>query len=142
MSPPRRRRSSQAQPKKLCAGVYRTSTAVASREMRRDSKFLCGRLTPIQLNGDEDRIDQLERSVRSGGEGQNRTVDTTIFSRMLYQLSYLATPGSRAARTEVRTEVRPMILASPPANRQTGGGSEPSRTGDIHGHGARNGRLR
>jgi hypothetical protein len=26
----------------------------------------------------------------SGGEGQNRTVDTTIFSRMLYQLSYLA----------------------------------------------------
>src|SRR5579863_905153 len=28
-----------------------------------------------------------------GGEGQNRTVDTTIFSRMLYQLSYLATRG-------------------------------------------------
>ena len=26
-----------------------------------------------------------------GGEGQNRTVDTTIFNRMLYQLSYLAT---------------------------------------------------
>src|SRR5262245_2890015 len=31
----------------------------------------------------------------NGGEGQNRTVDTTIFSRMLYQLSYLATPGER-----------------------------------------------
>jgi hypothetical protein len=29
-----------------------------------------------------------------GGEGQNRTVDTTIFSRMLYQLSYLATGGT------------------------------------------------
>jgi hypothetical protein len=29
----------------------------------------------------------------NGGEGQNRTVDTTIFSRMLYQLSYLATAG-------------------------------------------------
>jgi hypothetical protein len=28
-----------------------------------------------------------------GGEGQNRTVDTTIFSRVLYLLSYLA--GSR-----------------------------------------------
>ena len=28
------------------------------------------------------------------GEGRNRTVDTTIFSRVLYQLSYLA----RAAR--------------------------------------------
>jgi hypothetical protein len=26
----------------------------------------------------------------NGGEGRNRTVDTTIFSRMLYQLSYLA----------------------------------------------------
>jgi hypothetical protein len=24
------------------------------------------------------------------GEGQNRTADTTIFSRVLYQLSYLA----------------------------------------------------
>ena len=28
--------------------------------------------------------------IWGGGEGQNRTVDTTIFSRMLYQLSYLA----------------------------------------------------
>jgi hypothetical protein len=26
----------------------------------------------------------------SDGEGQNRTGDTTIFSRVLYQLSYLA----------------------------------------------------
>jgi hypothetical protein len=26
-----------------------------------------------------------------GAEGQNRTADTTIFSRMLYQLSYLGT---------------------------------------------------
>jgi hypothetical protein len=28
--------------------------------------------------------------VLSGGEGRNRTGDTTIFSRVLYQLSYLA----------------------------------------------------
>jgi hypothetical protein len=27
---------------------------------------------------------------RFNGEGQNRTGDTTIFSRVLYQLSYLA----------------------------------------------------
>jgi hypothetical protein len=27
------------------------------------------------------------------GEGQNRTADTTIFSRVLYQLSYLAGDG-------------------------------------------------
>ena len=31
-----------------------------------------------------------EAAESNGGEGQNRTVDTTIFSRMLYQLSYLA----------------------------------------------------
>jgi hypothetical protein len=30
-----------------------------------------------------------------GGEGRNRTVDTTIFSRMLYQLSYLATRAAK-----------------------------------------------
>jgi integrase len=33
----------------------------------------------------------LQQNRLGGGEGQNRTVDTTIFSRMLYQLSYLAT---------------------------------------------------
>ena len=32
----------------------------------------------------------LWRSVRKGGEGRNRTGDTTVFSRVLYQLSYLA----------------------------------------------------
>ena len=30
------------------------------------------------------------RAVRANGEGQDRTGDTTIFSRVLYQLSYLA----------------------------------------------------
>jgi hypothetical protein len=36
------------------------------------------------------------------GEGQNRTGDTTIFSRVLYQLSYLAATGApkRAAHRE------------------------------------------
>ena len=29
-------------------------------------------------------------STQRNGEGQNRTGDTTIFSRVLYQLSYLA----------------------------------------------------
>ena len=36
--------------------------------------------------------------LRNGAEGQNRTGDTTIFSRMLYQLSYLGMLG--AAREE------------------------------------------
>ena len=30
------------------------------------------------------------RHSRGDGEGRNRTGDTTIFSRVLYQLSYLA----------------------------------------------------
>ena len=42
-----------------------------------------------------DRYDITKEKRLNGGEGQNRTVDTTIFSRMLYQLSYLATPGER-----------------------------------------------
>ena len=33
----------------------------------------------------------------SGGPGQNRTVDTAIFSRVLYQLSYLGTKLGRSA---------------------------------------------
>ena len=28
--------------------------------------------------------------LQDGGQGRNRTSDTTIFSRVLYQLSYLA----------------------------------------------------
>ncbi len=34
----------------------------------------------------------LVRLGSCGGEGQNRTADTTIFSRVLYLLSYLARP--------------------------------------------------
>ena len=33
---------------------------------------------------------------RPGGEGRNRTGDTTVFSRVLYQLSYLAAADSVA----------------------------------------------
>jgi hypothetical protein len=37
----------------------------------------------------EERM-RLDEGGPSDGEGQNRTGDTTIFSRVLYQLSYLA----------------------------------------------------
>ena len=33
----------------------------------------------------------------NGGQGRNRTIDTRIFSPLLYQLSYLAICGIRAA---------------------------------------------
>ena len=38
------------------------------------------------------RIEREES--RCGAEGQNRTVDTSLFRAVLYQLSYLGTQGS------------------------------------------------
>ena len=37
-----------------------------------------------------------------GAEGQSRTADTTIFSRVLYQLSYLGTPGTHGCGRDCR----------------------------------------
>jgi hypothetical protein len=34
------------------------------------------------------------RGRKDGGQGQNRTADTVIFSHVLYQLSYLAGQGA------------------------------------------------
>jgi hypothetical protein len=34
--------------------------------------------------------------VDNGGQGRNRTIDTRIFSPLLYQLSYLAAEGKAA----------------------------------------------
>lgn len=34
---------------------------------------------------------------KNGAQGRNRTTDTAIFSRMLYQLSYLGAPAKRSA---------------------------------------------
>ena len=34
--------------------------------------------------------------MNENGEGRNRTGDTTIFSRVLYQLSYLAVAEARS----------------------------------------------
>ena len=35
---------------------------------------------------------------RSGAQGRNRTTDTAIFSRMLYQLSYLGASSGAGPR--------------------------------------------
>ena len=37
---------------------------------------------------------------RNGAQGRNRTTDTAIFSRMLYQLSYLGPEPSRKPAAE------------------------------------------
>src|SRR4030095_4288128 len=36
------------------------------------------------------RLARWDEGESNGGQGRNRTADTAIFSRMLYQLSYLA----------------------------------------------------
>ena len=38
------------------------------------------------------------RYLKNGAQGRNRTTDTAIFSRMLYQLSYLGTAPQRWRR--------------------------------------------
>ena len=56
---------------------------------RRDSR-LGGRVG----SGNDETPSSGSSTARSlDGEGQNRTADTTIFSRVLYQLSYLASGG-------------------------------------------------
>ena len=50
-------------------------------------------------NGEEDQYrekpsEEEDLSEEGGGWGRDRTADTAIFSRMLYQLSYPAAPKS------------------------------------------------
>jgi hypothetical protein len=42
-------------------------------------------------------LESVDLQGECDGEGGNRTHDTTIFSRVLYQLSYLAREGARLA---------------------------------------------
>ena len=49
-------------------------------------------------NGEKDEYrekpsEEEELSEEGGGWGRDRTADTAIFSRMLYQLSYLGIPA-------------------------------------------------
>jgi hypothetical protein len=44
---------------------------------------------PFDLEFSLKSYGQQDRSKRNGAESQNRTDDTAIFSRVLYQLSYL-----------------------------------------------------
>jgi hypothetical protein len=69
----------------------------------------------------------------TGGEGQNRTVDTTIFSRMLYQLSYLATRGPRAqGKTAIiACEIARALALARPGTRQLDAHPRPSHPGQA-----------
>ena len=60
--------------------------------------------------------------MRDGAQGRNRTTDTAIFSRMLYQLSYLGRyPDAALQRT-----VRPLESAPMAKGRALGKGVQSS----------------
>jgi hypothetical protein len=45
------------------------------------------------------RVNYLNLLSNYGAQGRNRTTDTAIFSRMLYQLSYLGVREARRRKT-------------------------------------------
>ena len=49
-----------------------------------------GTWTPTKRGATTPSLKRCLFAGKTDGEGQNRTGDTTIFSRVLYQLSYLA----------------------------------------------------
>ena len=64
-----------------------------------------------------------------GAQGRSRTADTAIFSRMLYQLSYLGIPARREGRAE-RAGYRISIAACPygwTRKKETSPGTSPAR---------------
>ena len=67
----------------------------------------------------------VNHGVGNGGQGRNRTIDTRIFSPLLYQLSYLATVGpGRTAGSSEGPELdprglHPSRLASPLCGRKS-----------------------
>ncbi len=72
----------------------------------------------LRLPGNRPRTEMLEVLFANGAQGRDRTTDTAIFSRMLYQLSYLG--RSRRGGRERRFIVRPgspVHHASPAAPR-------------------------
>ena len=56
------------------------------------------------------------RDKGNGAQGRNRTTDTAIFSRMLYQLSYLGAagiPGAAAVIEERRSDCPAVVQTHP-----------------------------
>ena len=58
---------------------------------------------------------RVTQELQDGAEGQNRTADTTIFSRMLYQLSYLGTRWGPTDKARVYHALPPVTQSPRPA---------------------------
>ena len=55
-----------------------------------------------------------------GGQGQNRTADTKIFSLLLYLLSYLPTDSGGPPSTVMMSQPQPFIATDPYGRLQDG----------------------
>ena len=56
------------------------------------------------LDGEAAGVNWSEAGYLNGAQGRDRTTDTAIFSRMLYQLSYLGTSRAGAQRAPVYSQ--------------------------------------
>ena len=56
----------------------------------------------------------LNLRTKFGAQGRNRTTDTAIFSRMLYQLSYLGLAVAEPVYRSGGDLVQPEAMAQPP----------------------------
>ena len=66
--------------------------AEASRKLQVLAGTISGTIGQTDAEALRERLAKsVDKNNLGGGEGQNRTVDTVIFSHVLYQLSYLAT---------------------------------------------------
>src|SRR5262245_50769728 len=79
------------------------------------NRRLCGRERPALSRPHRNIGRRLP--LENDGEGRNRTGDTTVFSRVLYQLSYLAEPSPRSVarrRSDARARSVPGRQAKRP----------------------------
>jgi hypothetical protein len=60
----------------------------------------CGNLAGVS-EGATERSERRRRAPKNGAEDWNRTSDTSIFSAVLYQLSYLGTLGRGYDRSRI-----------------------------------------
>jgi hypothetical protein len=76
---------------KTAAARIRTNKSPSQRDAQSPLRAKCTRASrsqePAALSGD--RLSNV-----CGAKGRNRTVDTALFRRVLYRLSYLGTPAS------------------------------------------------
>ena len=63
-------------------------------------------ILPPEADNEPRRCYGTSSVMENGAQGRNRTTDTAIFSRMLYQLSYLGVPATVIGLRERRFIVR------------------------------------